>query len=95
MSKVLQVRLEASLKKKADKVFEEIGLDAPTAVRLFLTKVVATRSIPFQLKGGVDENGFTPKFQQELREAIAEKEFSGPFNSVKEMIAALNSKKKK
>lgn len=30
-------------------MLSEIGLDVPSAVRLFLTKVVQTRSIPFEL----------------------------------------------
>lgn len=30
-------------------MLREIGMDMPSAVRLFLTKVVQTRSIPFDL----------------------------------------------
>ena len=50
MSKTLQVRIEEGLRTEADEVLHEIGLDVPSAVRLFLTKVVQTRSIPFELK---------------------------------------------
>jgi DNA-damage-inducible protein J len=50
MAKTLQVRIEEDLRTKADEVLHEIGLDVPSAVRLFLTKVVQTRSIPFELK---------------------------------------------
>ncbi len=50
MAKTLQVRIEETLRTKADEVLHEIGLDVPSAVRLFLTKVVQTRSIPFDLK---------------------------------------------
>lgn len=49
MSKTLQVRVEEGLRAEADGVLREIGLDVPSAVRLFLTKVVQTRSIPFEL----------------------------------------------
>lgn len=49
MSKTLQVRVEEDLRAQADGVLREIGLDVPSAVRLFLTKVVQTRSIPFPL----------------------------------------------
>ena len=31
-------------------ILQEIGLDMPSAVRLFLSQVVRTRSIPFELK---------------------------------------------
>lgn len=49
MAKTLQVRVEEDLRSEADGVLREIGLDVPSAVRLFLTKVVQTRSIPFAL----------------------------------------------
>lgn len=49
MTKTLQVRVEEDLRSEADGVLSEIGLDVPSAVRLFLTKVVQTRSIPFEL----------------------------------------------
>lgn len=49
MAKTLQVRVEETLRSEADGVLREIGLDVPSAVRLFLTKVVQTRSIPFAL----------------------------------------------
>ncbi len=41
--------MEEDLRSEADGVLREIGLDVPSAVRLFLTKVVQTRSIPFAL----------------------------------------------
>jgi len=46
----LQIRLSDDLRDKADAVLAEIGMDMPTAVRLYLTKVVQTRSIPFTLE---------------------------------------------
>lgn len=49
MTKTLQIRLEEGLRSEADKVLQEIGLDLPSAVRLFLTRVVRTRGIPFEL----------------------------------------------
>lgn len=49
MTKTLQIRLDEDLRTKADDVLREIGLDVPSAVRIFLTKVVHTRSIPFDL----------------------------------------------
>ncbi len=50
--KTLQVRLCDDLRTSADAVLEEIGLDMPTAIRLYLNKIVQTRSIPFTLEAG-------------------------------------------
>lgn len=48
--KTLQVRIPARLRADADSVLADIGMDMPTAVRLYLTKIVQTRSIPFALE---------------------------------------------
>jgi DNA-damage-inducible protein J len=49
-STTLQVRLPRALRESAASVLEEMGLDLPTAVRLYLTKVAKTRRIPFPLE---------------------------------------------
>ncbi len=48
--KTLQVRIPDQLRIDADSVLAHIGMDMPTAVRLYLTKIVQTRSIPFALE---------------------------------------------
>lgn len=48
--KTLQVRLPDDLREEAGAVLDAIGLDLPTAIRLFLKRVVHTRSIPFALE---------------------------------------------
>ena len=49
-STTLQVRLPRKLRDNASSALEEMGLDLPTAVRLYLTKVVKTRRIPFPIE---------------------------------------------
>ena len=90
MTKAIQIRIDQKLKKQVDIIFEDLGLDTPTAIRLFLKKVVATRSIPFDLKSAKTENGFTQEFENEILQASKEKEHIGPFKSAKEAIAALH-----
>lgn len=50
MTKAIQIRVDSKLKKDADMIFDDLGLDTPTAIRLFLKKVVVSKSIPFSLK---------------------------------------------
>lgn len=57
--KNIQVRLDEKLKRKAEKVFQEIGMDTPTAVRVFFTKVVDVGGIPFLLNN--EEDHYTPE----------------------------------
>jgi addiction module RelB/DinJ family antitoxin len=53
---LLQVRIDTELKRDAEKLFEEIGLDTPSAVRLFFKQSVARRAIPFPLVSPVGRN---------------------------------------
>jgi DNA-damage-inducible protein J len=50
--RTLQIRLPQELREEADAVLGAIGIDMPTAVRLYLTKIIQTRSIPFTLEAG-------------------------------------------
>lgn len=47
--KTLQVRISDEDKKAADQILNQIGIDMPTAIRLYLKKIVITKSIPFEL----------------------------------------------
>ena len=46
-SDIIQVRMDRELKEQATAVFEEIGVDIPTAVRMFFKAVVREKKIPF------------------------------------------------
>ncbi len=75
MVTTLQVRMDQSLKQEAENVFQEIGVDATTAVRMFYHKVIATRSIPFELKADKAERDAARKrFESLILEGM-----EGPF----------------
>ena len=46
---LLQVRVEDSLKDEAAQVFERLGVDTSTAVRMFLKRVIMENGIPFRM----------------------------------------------
>jgi DNA-damage-inducible protein J len=46
---LLQVRVEDSLKDEANQIFEELGIDMSTAVRMFLKRSVMENGIPFKM----------------------------------------------
>ena len=46
---LLQVRVDNSLKDKAVQVFENLGIDISTAVRMFLKRSVMDNGIPFRM----------------------------------------------
>ena len=46
---LLQVRVDDELKEEASKVFENLGIDTSTAVRMFLKRAVMENGIPFRM----------------------------------------------
>jgi len=46
----LQIRVPLQLRDEVSAVLESMGLDLPTAIRVYLSKVVLTRRIPFALE---------------------------------------------
>ncbi len=46
---LLQLRVDDELKNKASDIYEQLGMDLPTAIRVFLTRSVQERGIPFSM----------------------------------------------
>lgn len=46
---MLQVRIDDETKNKASEIFNALGLDLSTAVRIFLLKSIAVGGIPFEM----------------------------------------------
>ncbi|MBO4712192.1 type II toxin-antitoxin system RelB/DinJ family antitoxin [bacterium] len=50
MSTTIQVRIDDELKIQATEVFDRLGIDFSTAIRMFLKKSVAVNGIPFEVR---------------------------------------------
>jgi DNA-damage-inducible protein J len=91
-TKNLQVRLDENLKRKAEAVFKEIGIDTPTAIRVFFAKVAHTGGIPFLLERS---DTYTPKELRKLDQLAANarrgKGLSKSFSSVGDLLDDLHS----
>lgn len=46
---LLQIRVDNSLKDSASEIFERLGIDTSTAVRMFLKRAVIENGIPFRM----------------------------------------------
>ena len=53
---MIQIRVDEELKKNAEYVFNEIGLDLSTAIRMFLKKSCMVKGLPFD--PSIDEDNF-------------------------------------
>ena len=49
-SSQFQLMLDNQLKEEATQLFSRLGLDLPTAIRIFLTRSVQVRGIPFSMQ---------------------------------------------
>ncbi|MCC8047364.1 MAG: type II toxin-antitoxin system RelB/DinJ family antitoxin [Clostridiales bacterium] len=45
---LVQVRVDKSLKEEVTDIYEALGMDLPTAIRMFLTRSKMVRGIPFE-----------------------------------------------
>lgn len=48
-SSLIQIRLDDQLKSEATALYEALGLDLPTAVRMFIKRSVMVKGIPFSM----------------------------------------------
>lgn len=84
---VVQIRMDSELRDSAVETFEALGLDLPTAIRIFLKKSIAVQGLPFEVRAE------TPN--EETRKAIENAErgigLSRSFSSVAELMEDLNA----
>lgn len=88
MAKVAtNISIDADTKTKAQALLSEMGLDLSTAVNIFLKQMVYQGEIPFSI---------TRKTPNETTMSVLEaaekgEDMIGPFNSVEELMEALNA----
>ena len=72
MSATLQVRVDEDLKRDADSLFSDIGMDMNGAIRLFLRQSVIRRRFPFEIISS--DPFYSAENQRILSASIAELE---------------------
>lgn len=65
----IQIRVDEDLKKKADLLFSDLGIDTASAIRLFLTQAVMRNGIPFEIKK-IDDPFYNEYNQARLKNSI-------------------------
>ena len=67
----LQVRIDSGLRKQAEVLFGNFGLDMSSAVRLFLRQSIIRQRLPFEVVSDMPDPFFSETNQRILRESIA------------------------
>ena len=86
---LIQVRVEESFKNEVDTLFNDLGLDIPTAIRMFLKQAVKCHGLPFEV------NQYAPNAETlaaiaEVREMKRNPHLYKSFNSVESLFEDLN-----
>ena len=83
----MTIRMEPELKQKASELFKALGLDLSTATGLFYRQALHCHGLPFELKIK-EPNDITYKA---MEAAEKDEEIHGPFDTVEDMMKALNA----
>lgn len=83
----INIRTDYNLKKKADSLYNKLGLNMSTAINMFLAESVRTKSLPLSLK--LDEpNEKTIKAIEESKKIIKNNKTKG-YTNIKDLRKAL------
>ncbi len=82
------IKIDPELKKEAQELFNELGMNLTTAVNIFLAQAVREQAIPFKV--GMDiPNEETKAAIKEVEEMIADPSKGKSFNDVDTMMKEL------
>lgn len=95
MTTNIQIRIDTKLKKESEKLLDKLGLDFPTAFRMFLKKMNMVKGIPFSIVDDTDiwYYSYSKKEEDELLHAMQDTSRSPVFKDAKSAIAYLKKKK--
>lgn len=82
----LHIRVEPTVKQRAEKTLNDLGLSITDAINVFLNQVILNDGIPFEIR--------KPRFNKETIQAIEDvkkgKNLSKAFDSIEEMFEELD-----
>ena len=86
-SSIVQIRMDSALRDAASETFENLGLNLPTAIRIFLKKSVDVHGIPFDVRAEIP-SGETLRAIENVENG---RNLSRSFSSVAELMEDLNA----
>ena len=85
MAKTIQIRIDEGMKANVEELFSSLGLDISTAVRMFFASSIQNQGLPFEVRR------FNNETIQAMEDARLRRNLYGPFDTVEEMMANLDS----
>lgn len=84
---VLQVRVDRHDRDEAAALFTRLGLDLPTAIRMFISKSLDVRGLPFDVREEVPNE----ETERAMRNVLNGEGLSRAFTTVEELMEDLNA----
>lgn len=81
----LQVRIDEGLKRRSDELFSGLGLDTPTAVRMFLAAALEYEGFPFPLR----RRRMAAESREAMEDAFLHRNLNGPYATADEAVKAM------
>ena len=85
----ISIRLDSDLKKRADELLADLGLNMTTAVTIFLRQVIRRQGIPFDVARSVPNNETIEAMNEAKR--IANDTSVAGFSNLDELFKELNA----
>lgn len=85
-----QIRIDSTVKKDANELFSELGIDMSSAVNIFLRQCILRGGLPFKVEVP-KYNAETLAAMQEARDIMSGKIQATSYNTTDELLKALNA----
>ena len=81
------ISLDADVKRQAQELFSDLGLDLSTAINIFLKQSIRDEGFPFEIRRETP-NAVT---RAAIDAALNDQDLHGPYDSVKDLMEALSA----
>ena len=92
MTKTIQIRVDEQFKADVDSLFDSLGLDTSTAVRMFFKAALEQDGFPFAVQRRRDSDDFDnlrPEYKQAAADVRLQQNLFGPFHTAEAAVAAM------
>ena len=91
---LLQVRVDRGLKEETAAIYDAIGIDLPTAIRMFLKRTVMVGGLPFEGKLVIKDNAARRAFVSMRQKVEAVQEDEPSLDEINEYISSVRRSRK-
>ncbi len=87
MTTNINIKTDSALKAQAEKLFSDLGMNMSTALNIFLRQSVRENRIPFEITKNIPNANTV----QAMEDTLNERNMTGPFNNMQDLVDSLNA----